>query len=264
MRAIGERTDIMACGHCCDWIKRPRAAAAERRERLMAGFRAKYANFKIMLESNTELLKIIADIETKLRGQMVFGGGYIEAVSMRAIFHAGRMIQCFEAMSDRPQPGLGAALERIQEAIKRDQGETRVARVEELVLDYDAITREMAASVGPKNANLCEVRNRLGLETPDGFAVTTTAFDRFIAHNRLAEAVGRQKQKLDIYETETIVQVGEEIRRQLMAAEIPRDLAGEIRAAVDRLASSAARRFIFRCVRRPSARTPPFRSPASI
>ena len=218
----------------CKWFKKPRASAGQRRERLMAAFRAKYANFKVLLESNAELLKIIADIETKLRGQMVFGSGYIEAASMRAIFHAGRMIQCFEAMADRPQAGLHRVLERIQEAIKFDQGESRIARVQELVMDYDGITREMAASVGPKNANICEVRNRLGLNTPNGFAVTTTAFDRFIDHNRLVEAVDRHKQKLDIYETETIVQVGEEIRRQLMDAEIPHDLADEIHAAVDR------------------------------
>ncbi len=197
----------------------------------MAAFRAKYANFKILLESNTELLKIIADIETKLRGQMVFGSGYIEAVSMRAIFHAGRMIQCFEAMSDRPQATLGGVLGRIQEAIQRDQGDAQAARVPQLVLDYDRIGREMAASVGPKNANICEVRNGLALETPDGFAITTTAFEAFIAHNRLAPIIDRHKQKLDIYETETIVQVADEIQRQIMAAEVPADLAAAIQTA---------------------------------
>jgi pyruvate,water dikinase len=231
------------------WIKKPRTAAVNRRERLMGAFRAKYANFKILLESNTELLKIISDIETKLRGQMAFGGGYIEAVSMRAIFHAGRMVKCFEAMSDRPQSSLSLSLERIQEAIKQDQGEPRVPRIEELVLDYDAIIREMAASVGPKNANICEVRNRLGLDTPHGFAITTTAFDRFIAHNRLAEFIGRHKQKLDIYETETIVQVSDDIREQLMAAEIPPDLKSEIHAAYNRLCKTLGRSSVHLSIR---------------
>ena len=217
------------------WFKRRRPSGEARRERLMDAFRAKYANFKVLLESNAELLKIITDIETKLRGQMVFGAGYIEAVSMRSIFHAGRMIQCFEAMANRPQATLQRALEAIQVSIQQDQGDPVAVRVPELVLGYDGLAREMSASVGPKNANICEVRNRVGLPTPEGFAITTTAFDRFIAHNRLAETIRRHKQKLDIYETETIVQVSEEIRQQLLAAEVPPDLEVQIQSAFEGL-----------------------------
>ena len=36
----------------------------------------------------------------------------------------------------------------------------------------------MADAVGEKNANLGEVRNRLTLRIPRGFAITTAAFDR--------------------------------------------------------------------------------------
>ena len=39
------------------------------RQERMAAFTLKYDNFKLLLESNTELLKIISDIEQKLRGQ---------------------------------------------------------------------------------------------------------------------------------------------------------------------------------------------------
>ena len=38
------------------------------REDIQAIFRTKYVNFKILLDSNSELLKIISEIEEKLRG----------------------------------------------------------------------------------------------------------------------------------------------------------------------------------------------------
>ena len=92
------------------------------RKELMAGFTVKYDNFKLLLESNTELLKIISDIEQKLRGQSAFGLPYIEAQSMRAFFHCGRMIHCIEQMSGRPYHLLKKALDDIQQVIKGEGG----------------------------------------------------------------------------------------------------------------------------------------------
>src|SRR5512143_345838 len=88
----------------------------------MAAFTVKYDNFKLLLESNTELLKIISDIEQKLRGQSAFGLPYIEAQTMRAFFHCGRMIHCIEQMSGRPYASLKKALENIQHLIKGEGG----------------------------------------------------------------------------------------------------------------------------------------------
>jgi len=66
-----------------------RSRKSSSRQELMASFTVKYDNFKLLLESNTELLKIISDIEQKLRGQSAFGLPYIEAQTMRAFFHCG-------------------------------------------------------------------------------------------------------------------------------------------------------------------------------
>lgn len=215
------------------WLRRKNhSASVDARERLMAAFRTKYDNFKTLLESNAELLKILADVESKLQGQAVFGSGYIEAVSTRAVFHAGRMIQCFEGMADRPWPRLREALDSIQQDLRRDPDAPPENPDGASVMAYDEIGRTDVARVGPKNANVGEVRNRLGLPTPDGFAITTAAFHRFIAHNRLAPVIERHKQKLDIYETETIVQVSEEIRDRIRKAEVPPQVAEDIETAL--------------------------------
>jgi pyruvate,water dikinase len=205
------------------------------RDDLMRGFQIKYENFKLLLESNTELLKIISDIEQKLRGQSAFGLPYIEAQTMRSFFHAGRMIKCLEKMSGRPFPLLTKTLENIQEVIKGEAPVAARARCTEYIFPYDRIGRETAETVGEKNANVAEVSLRAGLPVPRGFAITTAGFDRFMTANKLVEVVQKLKAKADIIETETILQVSEQIQLLIGESEVPEDLARAIMEAYDRL-----------------------------
>ncbi len=208
------------------------------RQELMAGFTVKYDNFKLLLESNTELLKIISDIEQKLRGQSAFGLPYIEAQTMRAFFHCGRMIHCIEQMAGRPYHLLKKVLEDIQHVIKGEGGSAERTSCRDFILKYPQIsTRDLADAVGEKNANVAEVRNQVHLAVPRGFAITTAAFDHFMAANRLVEVVQRLKAKADIIETETILQVSEQIQMLMAESEVPEDLGRMIVESYDELAA---------------------------
>jgi len=225
------------------WIRRRRGPENARAAAANVGapdvFRRKYENFKILLESNAELLSIMADIETKLGSRLAFGPGYIEAVWLRTLFHTGRMIRSFAAISGRPQPELEARLNAIGERMGGELSEAPEASTAALVIPYGRLGAEALPAVGGKNANLAEVGTRLGLPIPRGFAITTAAFERFLAYNGLAETIAARKQKLDIYETETIVAVGAEIRGLIMAAEVPEDLQAAIVSAVAALPPAA-------------------------
>jgi len=213
-----------------------RSRKSSSRQELMAGFTVKYDNFKLLLESNTELLKIISDIEQKLRGQSAFGLPYIEAQTMRAFFHCSRMIHCIEQMSGRPYPSLKKVLEDIQHVIKGEGDPGGRASCPDFILKYpQIITRDLADAVGEKNANVAEVRNQVHLAVPRGFAITTTAFEHFMAANRLVEVVQRLKAKADIIETETILQVSEQIQMLMAESEVPEDLGRMIVASYDEL-----------------------------
>ncbi len=50
-------------------------------------FRFKYSAFRMLLDSNTRLLKVIADTEEKLGGRQVFGISYVRTQAGLAIFH---------------------------------------------------------------------------------------------------------------------------------------------------------------------------------
>ncbi|UCF92550.1 MAG: phosphoenolpyruvate synthase [Desulfobacterales bacterium] len=217
-------------------LLRKRRRQASSHDELMEVFNDKYSNFKQILESNSELLKILSDIEQKLRGQAAFGSAYMETQTLRVAFHAGRMIKCLENLSGRPYPALNMAFENILEALNRKQTVAPSKKISAYTLAYTEITRELLNAVGGKSAVLGDVLNRLNLPVPKGFAVTTAAYERFIRANQLDETIGRLKQTVDVVETKTVLQASERIQRLVMAAEVPGDLAREIIAAYDEMA----------------------------
>ena len=205
------------------------------RQDLIRSFQIKYDNFKLLLESNTELLKIISDIEEKLRGQSAFGLPYIEAQTMRAFFHGSRMVQCLEKMTGRPYPQLKKVFDTIQEKIKGEAPPGEKATCGDFILFHASFGRGDADVVGEKNANVAEVLNGVKLAVPKGFAITTAGFDRFMTHNQLEQVVRKLKAKADIIETETILQVSEQIQVLIAESDVPEDLSSAILNAYDAL-----------------------------
>ncbi len=194
------------------------------RDDVQAIFRTKYVNFKILLDSNSELLKIISEIEEKLHGETVFGMSFIRSQTLRALFHAGRMIRSFESLSGRSAPKLSTVLDQIHQDIQKEQEIQPASKIPEYILPYDQITKEMTESVGGKNANLGEILNCVHLPIPRGFAITTTAFEGFIQSKDLIEEIRKRKMELDIVAPETIVSVSENIQELLIHADLPEDI----------------------------------------
>lgn len=188
---------------------------------MMNIFRKKYTNFKILLESNAELLKIISGMEEKLTGQHVFGMSYIRSEMVRVIFHSVRMIRSFEELSGRKHPELLETVNQIQSAIDAELEMKNIPRTSKYVLPYTRITREMVDFTGGKNANLGEVKSRANLPIPKGFAITTTAFDEFVEFNDLTDEIRKQKMELDSKDPESVIRISESIRQMFLEAAVP-------------------------------------------
>jgi pyruvate, water dikinase len=196
-------------------------------------FRFKYASFKDLLASNTELLNIVTDIEEKLRGQDVFGMSYIRSQSTRAVFHTLRMVKSLDDLSGHRYPSLFEVLEEINHAIKEELGKRKELPVCEWVLPYSRITKETVDWVGGKNANLGELVNKAGLAIPEGFAITTCAYDFFLEQNDLVDEINRMRMDIDPSDPTAINTVGEEIQRLMISARVPLELEEAIISAYD-------------------------------
>jgi len=220
--------------------KKPKLHRAD--HQVMNVFRLKYANFKTLLESNSELLKIITDIEEKLRGQDVFGMAYIRSQSARIIFHTARMVKSFENLSGRDFPLLMQLIDNIHHTIKQELERRIEPAVLEYVLPYSRITKEMIDSVGGKNANLGEIANRVDIPVPAGFAITTRAFEIFLQANDLTDEIQKQMMVLTAAQPETVVSTSETIQRLFLEAKVPADIEEAISKAYAELCDKSVSR----------------------
>ncbi|GIW66758.1 MAG: hypothetical protein KatS3mg095_0656 [Candidatus Parcubacteria bacterium] len=92
--------------------------------------------------------------------------------------------------------------------------------------------------VGGKNANLGEMYQKLSalnIRVPNGFAVTTEAYDYFIETNNLKSEIERILSQTDIYKVFELSSSGEKIRNLIKEAELPENLKGEIISAFNKL-----------------------------
>jgi len=211
---------------------RPKAACTG----LEARFRLKYVHFNELLESNAEVLKIIARIEEKLSGRQVFGMSLLHSAASQAVFHCLRMVRGYENMSGQPMPVLRARIESIREDFKAILAAPEGRSDIPFVLPFSQVTRHMVDQVGGKSANLGEVSGKLGLPVPDGFAITTAAFGALLRESDLAEEIAKRIMELDPDDPASIQQASEDIQHRLLLAPLPGGLEQTLLEAHARLA----------------------------
>jgi pyruvate,water dikinase len=199
----------------------------------LAVFRDKYDSFQRLQESNAELLGIISDAEEKLKGTAVFGAGYLLQLATRTIFHAGRMVYNLDRLADGRYGQLKIVWERISDQINTLLSSTRRQLPSAWVLPFEQINRKMTDVVGGKSANLGEIFSVLWLPVPAGFAITTGAFETFLAHNHLTEEINQLKMELADDRPETLNRLSQRVHDLFLTADIPSDLAAAILKAFD-------------------------------
>jgi pyruvate,water dikinase len=103
------------------------------------------------------------------------------------------------------------------------------------IIPFHEIERNMVDRLGGKNANLGEVKNRLGLLTPDGFAVSAFAFKRFMEHNGFMQKINDMLSAIEVNSLAELNRVSKEIQDMVAGGEIPDDLRDAIHQAVENL-----------------------------
>lgn len=195
-------------------------------------FKDTYRHFRNLLESNSELLQIVAGLQLALEGETIFGMAYLRSQAARAMFHASRIVFSINAMSGGQHQGLQAPLERIRSQIDDILSVVKVQPDAPLVLPLTGITREDVDFVGGKNANLGEMAGRLGLPVPRGFAVSTTAYSRILSENHLMEDVRAIAMELSP-EASAINRGSEALQKLLLEAPLPADVTHALEKAWD-------------------------------
>ena len=204
-------------------------------------FKAKYKAFKRLLDSNAEFLNIQAELEEKLRGDSVLGMGFVRSRSTMAVYQAMRMVESLNELTNNRYKQLVNSLEDINSGIEALLEDAPAALTDKYILDYDSITKEMGDSVGGKNANLGELKSRLKMPVPEGFAITTRVFYEVFKANDFFEEIKKIRMEMDLEDISSITAGSEKIQKMILDARIPGDIEKAVLSAYQDLVLKVAK-----------------------
>ena len=108
------------------------------------------------------------------------------------------------------------------------------------VLGFQDVDQTKLAVVGGKGANLGELARIAGIRVPDGFCISTEAYQRIIGEAPALNELLDQLSLLKVEDRDQIAELSGEIRRLIAGVAIPVDMAEEIRRHLLRLGENSA------------------------
>ncbi|MBI5204067.1 MAG: hypothetical protein HZA11_04025 [Nitrospirae bacterium] len=202
----------------------------------------KYDTFQNLLTKNNNVLELMADMEEKLSGEYLFDRHYLETNTKLIADGVLSIIEDLNTLAHGRYKELYKTYDDIYKEIKESLNRRSVVPASGLTIPLLNLTGKMSNIAGGKIAHLGEIKNRLNLPTPDGFAITTYSFKKFMEHNRLIEKINKKLLSLDINNIEDLNEVSRVIQDMIINSEMPQDLDNAIKNAVESLSSQPSAR----------------------
>ena len=204
---------------------------------------AKYTFFEKLLSSNNRSLELIANLENMIYQDLAFTFSYVLTQTELLINEVSAIVEGLNSLSGAKYAKLSEVTERIAFDILSELKAKKKIEETSLILPIENLSHERVAEVGGKAANLGEVYNRVHLPVPQGFAVTAYACHQFLEYNNLNEQFENKLKNLDVEDTEKLLAVSEDIRLQILEADLPDYLAQAISQAAHDLGQKGGREF---------------------
>ncbi|OGP50143.1 MAG: hypothetical protein A2Y79_07480 [Deltaproteobacteria bacterium RBG_13_43_22] len=202
----------------------------------------RFQAFQTLLRANNEALEVMGDMEEKYSsGEYLFDRQYIRAGYARIRDRVFEMVEALNRMVPKRFSLLYDVFEQVDQTVKKTVFGRKEIPYSPFTLSLNEITQEMVDQVGGKNANLGEMRNRVGLPVPDGFAVTAYAYKIFIEENQLEQQIRKQLDSISSGDLEAIALAGKKIQQSILLARIPHPLEKAILTSYEQLIHEAGR-----------------------
>lgn len=209
----------------------PDAEQLAREEAFKARLRERCARFRRLLSSNKTALEAMSDVEEHLSGSRPFGMDYVHAASTRAVTAVFQMVRDINALSDDGYESLQQAFDRIRGQMQ-NLLEEQPHQDGPNIMPLGDIRLRHITLVGGKMANLGEVAAHAGLDVPDGFAVTVSAYYRFMDYTGLRSELNRRIQTTDMHSLDEVFSLSAALQQAVLNAPLPPDLEREITESV--------------------------------
>lgn len=198
-------------------------------------FKGKYFSFQNLLTKNNQVLEVMADMEEKLSGEFLFDRQYIES-NIKAVAEGVKEIaDNLNRISKDKYTILYENLNHIVSEIEKITTRKKDIPVSSYTIPFNEINKEILDMVGGKNAHLGEVKNRIHIPTPEGFAITAFAYKRFMEHNGFLEKINKRLSEIRTDNMEQLNKASKEMQDMVVEGEIPEDIEKAIIESVESL-----------------------------
>ncbi|MFH1003560.1 MAG: phosphoenolpyruvate synthase [Chloroflexota bacterium] len=103
-----------------------------------------------------------------------------------------------------------------------------MSRTQQAVVWFSQVGKDDVATVGGKGANLGEM-TKAGIPVPPGFIVTAKAYYYFLEKTGIKDKIGKALANLDVNDSKKLQASAERVKRIIMAAAMPPEIADDIR-----------------------------------
>jgi len=219
----------------------PWVSAKDRRryDAWLRSVRERFVSFLTLLDANNRILKLLSDLEEKAQGDHLYDLSYIRSTVAEIRLGVREIIEMMIELGGSEYEPLRQRFSEIDAEVEAALTGTRPVVPGDYTIRFGELSREEMASVGSKNAQLGELRAKLGLLVPDGFAISAWAYKHFIGSNDLQERIDDCLARVDIRRYDDLVRVSEAIHSMIVSSEVPGDLAQAIRRGVAEVTESS-------------------------
>ncbi|MBU2648356.1 pyruvate, water dikinase [bacterium] len=204
-------------------------------ESMRLEFKARYHNFRVLLQANNKALENMGSIEKRLREDQPFNMQFVRGKSTAITVDVFRMIRILEELTQGKYVGLDTRFDEIQQQISGILKPRTTASGSRLVVNLEEIDGHLFTLAGSKMAKLGEMKNRLGLAVPEGFVITAAAYQQIIDQQDLQTEIDRQFQTVDFNNLEALQQVCLDIQKLVEGVTLSDELTTAIHDAYDAL-----------------------------
>lgn len=193
-------------------------------EELRTTFKVRYHHFKLLLNANNKALEMMTEMEHALHGNRPFGMAFIKAACTAISANVFHIVKNLNELAPGKYEELYDRFKEIQENISRELSVREHKIGDKLVIPLAEADKDMADQVGSKMANLGEVRNRIHLPVPPGFAVSSLGYHRFMEYNKLQVEIDRRIQATVAERMDELFRLSADVQQLIIRSEVPVDL----------------------------------------
>jgi pyruvate,water dikinase len=196
-------------------------------------FQRRYHALRLLLAANTRALRAMAIMEQAAIDVGAFGMTFVRSHATAVGVNVFKMVRNLDILAPEKYTLLFDRLQEIQDRI--DDELATVPPPEDLppVLPMQEVRHAHIDVAGSKMATLGEVANAIGLAVPNGFVITTSAYQRLISANDLQPEISRLLQAYQSEELDELFVLASKLQQLILAAEVPPEIAEAIEAAAD-------------------------------